>query len=75
MAATAGPAPAAAAIPAAGSRRDRALDRTIDILAWEGIALLYAAVVAGPFFLVAAAVWAGARMRRRREEERLLAAS
>jgi hypothetical protein len=64
-----------AAVPAAGSRLDRALDRTVDILAWEGIALLYAAVVAGPFLLLAAAVWAGSRIRRRREDERLLAAS
>jgi hypothetical protein len=64
-----------AAVPAAPSRLDRALDRTVDILAWEGIALLYAAVVAGPFLLLAATVWAGSRVRRRREEERLLAAS
>jgi hypothetical protein len=65
----------AATIPAAGSRLDRALDRTVDILAWEGIALLYAAVVAGPFLLLAAAFWAASRARRRREDERLLAAS
>jgi hypothetical protein len=63
------------AVPGVPSRLDRALDRTVDILAWEGIALLYAAVVAGPFLLLAAAVWTGTRLRRRREDERLLAAS
>jgi hypothetical protein len=64
-----------AAVPVAPSRLDRALDRTVDILAWEGIALLYAVVVAGPFLLLAAAVWAGSRLRRRREDDRLLATS
>jgi hypothetical protein len=64
-----------AAVPVPPSRLDRALDRTVDILAWEGIALLYAAVVAGPFLLLAVAVWVGSRLRRRREDERLLAAS
>jgi hypothetical protein len=64
-----------ATVAPAPSRLDRALDRTLDILAWEGIAVLYAAVVAGPFLLLAAAVWAGSRVRRRREDERLLATS
>jgi Domain of unknown function (DUF4349) len=64
-----------AAVPASPSRLDRALDRTGDVLAWEGIALLYVAVIAGPFVLLAAVAWAGTRVRRRREDERLLAAS
>ena len=65
----------AAAIPATPSRLDRALDRTVDILAWEGIALLYFAVVAGPFLLLGAAAWAARRTQRRREDERLLSTS
>ncbi len=62
-------------IPAAGSRLDRALDRAVDVLAWEAVALLAALVVFAPLALVAAAVWTARRARRRREEERLLGAS
>ena len=65
----------AAAIPADPSRFDRALDRTVDILAWEGIALLYVAVVAGPFLLLGAAAWVARRTQRRREDDRLLSTS
>ncbi|HWG56646.1 MAG TPA: DUF4349 domain-containing protein [Gaiellaceae bacterium] len=50
-----------------------ALDRVVDILRWEGLALLYALVVAGPFLVVGLAVWLALRARRRREEARLLA--
>ena len=57
------------------SRLDRALDEAASILAWEGIALLYALVVAGPFALAAAGFWLARRMLRRREDERLLASS
>ena len=57
------------------SRLDRALDEAASILAWEGIALLYALVVAGPFALVAAALWLARRTLRRRGDERLLASS
>jgi Domain of unknown function (DUF4349) len=64
-----------AAVPAPQSRLDRTLDEALNVLAWEGIALLYAAIVAAPFALLGAAAIAGARHRRRREEERLLAAS
>jgi hypothetical protein len=64
-----------AAIPLPQSRLDRTLDEALNVLAWEGIALLYAAIVAAPFALLAAAGVVGARYRRRREEERLLAAS
>lgn len=66
---------AAAAVPAVPSRFDHALDRTIDILAWEGIALLYVAVVAGPFLLLGAATWVARRTQRRREDDRLLSTS
>jgi hypothetical protein len=65
----------ATVVPTTPSRFDRALDRTVDILAWEGIALLYAAVVAGPFLLLAAGLWVARRTQRRREDDRLLSAS
>jgi uncharacterized protein DUF4349 len=64
-----------AAVPAPQSRLDRTLDEALGVLAWEGIALLYAAIVVAPFALLAAAGIIGARYRRRREDERLLAAS
>jgi Domain of unknown function (DUF4349) len=64
-----------AALPAPQSRLDRTLDEALNVLAWEGIALLYAAIVAAPFALLGAAAVVGARHRRRREEERLLGAS
>ena len=57
------------------SRLDRALDEAASILAWEGIALLYALVVAGPFALAAVGLWLARRALRRREDERLLASS
>jgi uncharacterized protein DUF4349 len=60
---------------APGSRLDRALDKALAVLAWEGVVLLAVALAAAPLALVAAAVWATRRTRRRREEERLLAAS
>lgn len=64
-----------AAVPAPQSRLDRTLDEALNVLAWEGIALLFVAVVVAPFALLGAAAVVGARIRRRREEERLLAAS
>ena len=64
-----------AVVPAPRSRLDRTLDEALNVLAWEGIALLYAAIVVAPFALLGAAAMVGARYRRRREEERLLAAS
>jgi hypothetical protein len=63
------------AVPGSGSRLDRALDKALAVLAWEGIVLLAVAVALAPLALVAAAVWGTRRARRRREEERLLAAS
>jgi hypothetical protein len=59
----------------APSRLDRALDEAASILAWEGIALLYALVVVGPFALLAGGPWLAHRALRRREDERLLASS
>ena len=63
----------AAAAP--GSRIDRALDRALEVLAWEAVVALAIAVAAAPLVLVGASVWATRRTRRRREDERLLAAS
>jgi peptidoglycan hydrolase CwlO-like protein len=60
---------------APGSRLDRALDKALAVLAWEGVVLLAVAIALAPLALVATAVWATRRTRRRREEERLLAAS
>jgi hypothetical protein len=62
-------------VAAPGSRLDRALDRALEILAWEAVVVLAIAVAAAPLALVALAVWGTRRVRRRREEERLLAAS
>ena len=49
------------------------LDGVKDVLAWEAIALLYAAVILGPFLVVGFLVWLGLRLLRRRETARLLA--
>jgi hypothetical protein len=62
-------------VAAPGSRLDRALDKALEILAWEALALLVLAVALAPLALVAAAVWSARRVRRRRDEDRLLAAS
>lgn len=64
-----------AAVPATPSRIEKALDEAASILAWEGIAVLYAFVIAGPVLLLAAALWLASRTRRRRDDERLLASS
>jgi hypothetical protein len=48
------------------------LDGVKDVLAWEAIALLYAAVVLGPFLVVGLLVWLVLRLLRRRETARLL---
>jgi hypothetical protein len=58
-----------------GSRLDRALDRALEVLAWEAVVAIAIAIAAAPLALVAAAVWTTRRARRRREDERLLAAS
>ena len=49
------------------------LDGVKDVLAWEAIALLYAAVIRGPFLVVGFLVPMGLRLLRRRETARLLA--
>jgi uncharacterized coiled-coil protein SlyX len=56
-----------------GGGENGALDRVVDILRWEGLALLYAVVVAGPFLLLGLLVWLALRLHRRRTESRLLA--
>jgi hypothetical protein len=61
--------------PAPASRARRTLDEAGRILTWEGVAVLYGLVVAGPFLVVGAAAWFAARMRRRSIESRLLARS
>ena len=61
--------------PAPAPRVRRTLDEAGRILAWEGVALLYGLVIVGPFALVGAVAWAGARMRRKSVEGRLLARS
>ncbi len=48
------------------------IDDIKDVLAWEGIALLYVLVVAGPFVLLGILVWLALRVRRRQVETRLL---
>ncbi|MBA2384236.1 MAG: DUF4349 domain-containing protein [Actinobacteria bacterium] len=60
-------------IEAAAKDGDGALDRIVDILRWEGMALLFALVVVGPFLLLGLLIWYALRLRRRREEARLLA--
>ena len=60
---------------APGSRLDRALDRALEVLAWEAVVALALAVAAAPLVLVGAAVWGTRQARRRREDERLLASS
>jgi hypothetical protein len=62
-------------VPTGGSRLDRALDRALEVLAWEAVVALAIAVAAAPLVLVGVAVWGTRKARRRREDERLLAAS
>jgi hypothetical protein len=58
---------------APGAANGSRVDDVKDVLAWEGIALLYALVVAGPFLVLGVLVWLALRVRRRRDEARLLA--
>ena len=60
---------------APGSRLDRALDKALEVLAWEAVAALAVAVALTPLALVGLAIWGSRQVRRRREDERLLAAS
>ncbi len=52
---------------------ESALDRVVDILRWEGLAVLFALAVVGPLVLLGLLVWLVLRLRRRRAEARLLA--
>jgi hypothetical protein len=61
------------AVPAGPSRLHRGLDRAVAVLAWEGVALLFAAIVAGPFLAAVFAAGAWRRQRRLRGEAELLA--
>jgi hypothetical protein len=67
--------PTDAAVASTPTRFDRALDEAAGVLAWEGIVLLYAAIVAAPLVLAGLAAWLVRRGLRRREEERLLTSS
>ncbi len=49
-----------------------ALDDVKDVLRWEGIAILFFLVVAGPFILLGILIWLALRLRRRQVETRLL---
>ena len=51
------------------------LDDLNAILAWEGTALLYILVIAGPFVLLGLLIWLALRFRRRQSETRLLEAN
>ncbi|MEP6892446.1 MAG: hypothetical protein ABI927_01590, partial [Gaiellaceae bacterium] len=66
---------AAKAIAAPPSRANRILHQAGRILAWEGAALLYVLVIAGPLAVVAMAFVLAGRTRRRDQETRLLARS
>ena len=66
---------AAKAVAPPPSRANRILHQAGGVLAWEGAALLYVLVIAGPFAVVAAAFAFTARARRRGQETRLLARS
>ena len=55
------------------SRIDRAIDESLNVLAWEGVIALGMLIVLAPFALVAFAAWLGRRLYRRHEENRLLA--
>ncbi len=66
---------AAKAIAAPPSRANRILHQAGRILAWEGAALLYVLVIAGPLAVVAMAFALAGRTRRRGQETRLLARS
>ena len=62
-------------VPAPSSRLDRALDRALAVLAWEGVVVLAIGIAAAPLVLLGLGLWAARRMQRRRDEDRLLAAS
>jgi hypothetical protein len=62
-------------VPATSSRLDRALDRALAVLAWEGVVVLAIGIAAAPLVLLGVGLWAARRMQRRRDEDRLLAAS
>ncbi len=59
-------------VPAAPGRIERALDRAGNVLAAEAVAVVYAAVVAAPFILVATGLLVAFRAARRRSDHRLL---
>ena len=62
-------------VPAPASRLDRALDRALEVLAWEAVVTLAIAVAVAPLALLGVGLWAGRRVQRRRNDDRLLAAS
>jgi Domain of unknown function (DUF4349) len=59
-------------VPATPGRIERAFDRAAEVLSAEAVAVVYAAVVAAPFILLAVALVALGRALRRRSDDRLL---
>jgi hypothetical protein len=57
------------------SRLDRALDKAVEVLVWEGVIALALLLVTAPFAILALAAWLLRSAYRKREDERLLAAS
>ena len=55
------------------TRLDRAFDKAVEVLVWEGVIALVALLVAAPFAILGVAAWVARRAYRRHEEERLLA--
>ena len=59
-------------VPTTPGRIERAFDRAAEVLAAEAVAVVYAVVVAVPFFLLGVALFALARAAHRRSDRRLL---
>ena len=66
---------AGAAVPATPSRVDRTLDEALNVLAWEGVAILYTVIVLAPPPEPRPEDGGCGQQCERREDERLLAAS
>jgi hypothetical protein len=62
----------AVVVPTEPGRIQRALDRAVDVLAAETVAVVYAAVVAAPFILLGAVLVVAIRAARRRSDRLLL---
>ena len=65
--------PDAAGTVVPASRIHRTIDDALNVLGWEGIALLGILIVLAPLALLGLAAWLGRRLYRKHEAERLLA--